>query len=569
MPEQSEIIRSRILSNDYADVIYYYDLPIERVKSEYADYYPLFADFQYAILTTGRQGKSLTQIYSNYSAIPKLYTLLDTVSLEASGIPQVWNQPQLSYTGKGILLGFIDTGIDYRSPAFRNMNGTTRIKGIWDQNIQTGTPPPNLYYGSYYREEDINQALFSVNPLDIVPSMDEHGHGTMMAGIAGGTPDPSGSFSGAAFESEFLVVKLKPAKEYLRQAFLIPDGAVAFQETDLMLGLRFLLETARQLGMPIVISFGLGTNQGGHDGLSPLDNMLSSLSMLPGLYTIVAAGNETGMGHHFSGKVSAAGAYQDVELLVNEPSNGFVMELWPQQASDLFAVGVTSPLGEVVEPLAPRLQNIQNVEFLLERTTMQITTELSEQISGGQFIQIRMVNPTEGVWRFRVVSRTFLNGVFHLWLPITGFIEPGIRFLEPDPYTTLTVPACAASVITVSTYNAYDGSIWLHSSRGYTRLGYIKPDLAAPGVDVTAPTLTNTYRAYTGSSVACALAAGASALMVQWGTGRRNTRLFSSNELKSLFYLGAKRSPGEDYPNQIWGFGRLQVYGIFETILSS
>ena len=154
-----------------------------------------------------------------YNTLPKLYTLLDTVSLDASGITTVQTQPVLNLKGADVLLGFIDTGIDYTHPAFRRTDGSSRIYGLWDQTVQDGTPPFDLEYGSAYSNEDLNNALTATTPFSVVPSEDTNGHGTFLAGVAGGSTLPRSDFNGAAPESMLAVVKLKEAKQYLKTLF--------------------------------------------------------------------------------------------------------------------------------------------------------------------------------------------------------------------------------------------------------------------------------------------------------------------------------------------------------------
>ena len=149
--------------------------------------------------------------------------------------------------GRGTLIGIVDTGIDYTNPLFRYQDGSTRIAGLWDQSIPTGEdviPPgvPAYYelsgasYGTEFTREQINQALASDSPLDLVPSTDTNGHGTFLAGIAAGGSLPEQDFTGAAPECEIIVVKLKQAKRYLREFYLVSQDADAYQENDIMMG---------------------------------------------------------------------------------------------------------------------------------------------------------------------------------------------------------------------------------------------------------------------------------------------------------------------------------------------
>lgn len=500
-----------------------------------------------------------------YNTIPKLFTLLDLESLEASGILAVQNQPVLGLKGQDVLIGFIDTGIDYTHPAFRRPDGLSRIVGIWDQTLQTGQPPFDLNYGTAYSQEELNQALGMEDPFSLVPSRDENGHGTFLAGVAAGSALPQQSFSGAAPEALIAMVKLKPAKEYLKELFYVTGSAPAYQSTDIMLGIRYLILLADALKKPLVLCLGLGSNQGSHSGSSPLDSMLSVTDQYRGIHAVTAAGNEAGKAHHFYGTAANSGAYEAVEILVEPGTSGFCAELWGQPP-EVYAVGFESPLGEVIQKLPPRISFSENISFILENTRIFVTSEIVQTVSGQQLIFIRFSDPTPGSWKIRVYTDSFNNGNFHIWLPITGFSDPDVRFLRPNPDTTLTVPSASVSTMTTAAYNAYDNSLFLNSSRGFTRTGQIKPDFAAPGVNVFGPNLRGGFTTATGTSVAAAITAGACAQMVEWGMRRTPPRIFNNSELKALFIRGADRSRQELYPNREWGYGTLNVYQVFSSL---
>ena len=294
---------------------------------------------------------------TSYYSIPGLYTLLDSSSMEASGILSTHSSPALGNRGRGVLIGIIDTGIDYTNPLFRNPDGTTRINSIWDQSLpedKTLIPPgvPNRYnasgatYGTEYTREQINQALESDDPLALVPSTDTNGHGTFLAGIAAGGFLPEEDFTGAAPECELLIVKLKPAKQYLRDFYLVSSDADAYQENDIMMGIKYLRVEAFSRGKPLVILLGIGSNLGSHEGTSPLSVMLQDISRYLGTATVIAAGNETGRGHHYMGTIPTGESSVDVEIRVGQPESqrGFVVELWASTI-DTYSVGFLSPSG--------------------------------------------------------------------------------------------------------------------------------------------------------------------------------------------------------------------------------
>lgn len=561
MPSISEMI----LSESYADII----LPsYTGFLTDYKERGAQIFNNYYGMVHYPLEEELFQNYYEYgffYNTIPKLFTLLDLESLEASGILAVQNQPVLGLKGQDVLIGFIDTGIDYTHPAFRRPDGLSRIVGIWDQTLQTGQPPFDLNYGTAYSQEELNQALGMEDPFSLVPSRDENGHGTFLAGVAAGSALPQQSFSGAAPEALIAMVKLKPAKEYLKEIFYVTGSAPAYQSTDIMLGIRYLILLADALKKPLVLCIGLGSNQGSHSGSSPLDSMLSVTDQYRGIHAVTAAGNEAGKAHHFYGTAANSGAYEAVEILVEPGTSGFCAELWGQPP-EVYAVGFESPLGEVIQKLPPRISFSENISFILENTRIFVTSEIVQTVSGQQLIFIRFSDPTPGSWKIRVYTDSFNNGNYHIWLPITGFSDPDVRFLRPNPDTTLTVPSASVSTMTTAAYNAYDNSLFLNSSRGFTRTGQIKPDFAAPGVNVFGPNLRGGFTTATGTSVAAAITAGACAQMVEWGMRRTPPRIFNNSELKALFIRGADRSRQELYPNREWGYGTLNVYQVFSSL---
>lgn len=263
-----------------------------------------------------------------YSIIPKCFGLLDTLALETTGILQLQNQPALSLRGQGIFIGFVDTGISYELPCFRNADGSTRIRSIWDQSIPAGekNTPQGFLYGTEYTQKEINEALEQEHPRELVPVTDEDGHGTMLASIACGSEDLQAGFTGAAPYAELLVVKLKPAKPYLKDFFYIPQEMPAYQENDIMAAIEYLEETARKLGRPLILCLGLGTNNGSHSGGSNLSELLDDIAGRWRRCAVVATGNEANARHHFYGK-SDGNSMVAVEVNVEQRMRGFYLEL--------------------------------------------------------------------------------------------------------------------------------------------------------------------------------------------------------------------------------------------------
>lgn len=271
------------------------------------------------------------------------------------------------------MIGFLDTGIDYQNPVFQHLDKTTRIAGIWDQTIQSGTPPESFDYGSHYTPDMINEALASEDPYSLVPSVDNNGHGTFLASIAAGSGDPDAQFIGAAPESVIAVVKLKQAKQYLRDYYFIPNTAPAFQENDIMLGMRYLHLLAEKLGLPLIFCLALGSNLGGHSGSLPLSIIAQQYTLLSNRIPVIGVGNEADQRHHFYSEIMNTSDTKTVEIRVGENTSGFVMELWTE-LPNILSISLTSPSGESTSRIPIRAGTSTTFNFLFENTTVYITT---------------------------------------------------------------------------------------------------------------------------------------------------------------------------------------------------
>ena len=456
--------------------------------------------------------------------------------------------------------------MDYTNPMFLNEDGSSRILAIWDQTIQTGLPPAGFQYGTEYTQADINRALESEDPFSVVPSRDVNGHGTAMAGVAAGSKVRGGlTYQGAAPEADIVIVKLKECKQYFRDFYLIPQGVPAFQENDIMLAVQYADTFADTFRRPIVICLGLGTNSGDHSGSSALSRYLEFVAVKRSRAVVVGGGNEGNSRHHYQGNLDLPTGGNNtvaVEVRVEQGARGFLLELWGN-VPDVFTVSVRSPGGETIPPLRLGITDSITYGFVYERTSVTVAGTLVEPASGEELIQLRVQDPTPGIWNFLVqASGEVHNGVFHMWLPISQFLSAPVYFLESTPYITLTEPAMALDVISVSAYDAANNSFYIDSGRGFSRTGAIRPDFAAPGVDVF------TFRGKeSGTSMAAAITAGAVAQFMQWAVVNGNNPLVESREIKNYFIRGASRSNGVIYPNRDWGYGRLNMVGTFDALI--
>ncbi len=565
-----------VASEDFADFIApYFTTPEEFIRSQGTDCIDFVNSTLAVVYVPLSTVTPFTYTSYTYSAVPKLYSLLDVTSMDAAGITPAGELPVLNNQGAGVIVGFVDTGINYTDSLFRNVDGSTRIIGIWDQtnnsdnsnNIENETVKPfsafSALYGTQYTAEEINLALNSDNPASIVPTRDENGHGTFLASIAAGNRDERAGFSGAAPQASIAMVKLKPAKQYLRDFYLIQDGAEAYQENDIMMGVSYLYFLARKYSMPLVVCIPLGTNMGSHMGMSRLGQYLNQVSLSNGSAVITAAGNETGARHHFRAVMDASTDEVTAELRVGEREAGFSMELWAENMG-VYTVGFISPTGEVAREISVPLRGENTVSFLLEQTQITVYTQIADVSAGSQFIFMRFENPMSGIWRILIRNSLDIRETFHIWLPVRGFISDETYFLRPDPDTIITDPGNAQYPITVTAYDHTRNSIYIHASRGYSRAGQIKPDLAAPGVNILgASSSGRRLTRMSGTSVSAAHLAGAAAILLNWGILDGNYPYLNTPVLKSIFVRGAQRNPALTYPNREFGYGMLDLYEAF------
>lgn len=565
-----------VASEDFADFIApYFTTPEEFIRSQGTDCIDFVNSTLAVVYVPLSTVTPSTYTSYTYSAVPKLYSLLDVTSMDAAGITPAGELPVLNNQGAGVIVGFVDTGINYTDSLFRNVDGSTRIIGIWDQtnnsdnsnNIENETVKPfsafSALYGTQYTAEEINLALNSDNPASIVPTRDENGHGTFLASIAAGNRDERAGFSGAAPQASIAMVKLKPAKQYLRDFYLIRDGAEAYQENDIMMGVSYLYFLARKYSMPLVVCIPLGTNIGSHMGMSRLGQYLNQVSLSNGSAVITAAGNETGARHHFRAVMDASTDEVTAELRVGEREAGFSMELWAENMG-VYTVGFISPTGEVAREISVPLRGENTVSFLLEQTQITVYTQIADVSAGSQFIFMRFENPMSGIWRILIRNSLDIRETFHLWLPVRGFITDETYFLRPDPDTIITDPGNARYPITVTAYDHTKNSIYIHASRGYSLSGRIKPDLAAPGVNILGASVSGRrLTRMSGTSVSAAHLAGAAAILLNWGVLNANYPYLNTPVLKSIFVRGAQRNPALTYPNREFGYGTLDLYEAF------
>ena len=568
--------KSRILSNDYADLIVDFDMDVSDLENTAGDFCFYQIEENLRIFYANRSElPDLSLSDYRYLYFPSCYGLMqtgetleridfNTGALEASGILRVQREP-LALTGTGCILVCIDSGIDYANPVFRREDGSSRILAIWDQEEQSGMPPAGFEYGSEYKREQINEALSAENPYDVVPVRDIAGrHGTAMASIAAGSSvDEGTSFLGAAPDADIVIVKLKQAKQYLREYYFVPEGTPCYQETDLLTALKYGAGFANVMRRPVCICMGIGTSYGDHAGNSLLERYIDRLNKIRNIAVVLPAGNEGNTGHHYRALFdrSDVGRRQNAEIRVADNTGGFIAEIWGSVPS-VFGISLRSPSGEEISDISFRLDTTRTYDFIYSETKVTVDALFVEQISGQQLVVLRFENPTPGIWTIGIVLETGgVPAVCDIWLPIRQFVAGNVYFPEPSPYITLTMPATGNSALCISAYNSETGGFFQESGRGYTRRQDIKPDLAAPGANVP-----SAIGAVSGTGAAMALAAGAVLQLMQWAVTEGKKPLINGVEIKNYLIRGAVRDAVPEVPNREWGYGKLDIYQTFEQL---
>lgn len=464
----------------------------------------------------------------------------------ASCIPAV-RRPPYGLTGAGTLICIADSGIDYSHRAFRNADGSTRILGIWDQTIE-GNPPEGFYIGSFYSEDNINQALSADSVYErnrIVPSVDTSGHGTHVAGIAASEVAP---------EASLLIVKLGNRRNQSTP-----------KTTELMQAVTFAKRFADRVNMPLSINISFGNNYGAHDGTALLERYLDSVASTARISISVGTGNDGAAARHISRQLSSY-ALTEVEWAVAPYETSLNLQIWKHLADNMRFTLVT-PEGRRYGPFGENeviLLGNAYTSYRSINTNMEIYQGLPTPYNQNQQIFIEFLPRrsyiSEGIWRLEIETAQIINGSIMMYLPVVEGTSSATGFVRPSIDGTLTIPSSAGRVISVAAYNSITGAQVAFSGRGFSGSGNIKPDLAAPGVDIYSAAPGGGYSLRTGTSMATPFVAGSAALLMQWGIIMGNDPYLYGEKLRSYLIRGAKRIDGfSRWPNPQLGWGTLCV----------
>jgi len=462
----------------------------------------------------------------------------------ASCIPPV-QRPPYNLTGRGVLVGVIDSGIDYANPVFRNADGTTRIRTLWDQSLSEN-PPEGYVIGTEYTSEQINEALRQPTMeqrRQIVPSQDISGHGTAVAGVAAGS---SNNYRGVAYESELIVVKLGISKL---------DGFP--RTTELMQGIDYVVRKALEYQMPVAINISFGNTYGAHDGNSLLEQFIQDVANRWKSVICIGTGNEGNTAGHTAGVVSDSEEVV-IELSVQENETALNVQIW-KAYYDVMDISLESPSGVRVGPIQ---EILGSQRFRIGQTDLLLYYGEPSPYTIDQEIYIdflpRRDYISSGIWRIILTPREIVSGNYALWLPSENVLNEGTGFLFPSVQGTLTIPSTAFRTIGVGAYNSATMTYADFSGRGSG--ARIKPDLVAPGVDILAPIPDGGFGEFSGTSFATPFVTGSAALLMQWGIVVGNDPFLYGEKVKAYFQRGAREILGfEEYPNQVVGYGALCV----------
>lgn len=550
------------------ELIVKYSEDIERLAGDDIVIEPLIAG--YAIVTIPQ---NLIAAFAKLEEIefieqPKKIFPQIVSALRSSCFLDVLAQPGqggLGLSGNGILIAVIDSGIDISLPLFWDQAGHIKIEYLWDQGKRADPslgqyPPQGFAVGTEYTSAQLEEAR--ENP----PSVDVTGHGTKVAAIAA---------SGAP-ESRFLIVKLDTANQQSYPA-----------TTSLMRAFTYVVRKADQLGMPVAINVSYGNTYGPHDGTSLLERFLDNISEMGRNVICIGSGNEGASAGHFAGHFAdrnrpgtgniegRAGTFagrsmqadtQIVEFAVGNYERSLSLQLWKNFA-DRFQVTLVSPGGQRV--IAGNREDSYVQDVVLEQTRVLIFNGQPQPYRTKQEIYFDFLpvagylNP--GIWQVVLTPEEIVNGSFSLYMPSEVVRSNATRFLRPSPEATLTIPSTAQKVITVGAYQPGYGAYADFSGRGYVMdageigEGLAKPDLAAPGVNITVPGRFG-EETVSGTSYATPFVTAAAALLMEWGIQKENDPYLYGEKVKAYLIRGARRLPGfSAWPNALIGWGALCV----------
>lgn len=496
-----------------------------------------------------------------------MYVLQEILPTSEGQVDAVINNPYLGLDGSGVLIGMVDTGIDYLNKEFLREDGTSRIVSIWDQTVQANNE--TVHVGRIYNNEEINAAILAnknnMNPYEIVETKDEIGHGTKMASIIGARGDNI-NVKGIASNSDFVVVKLIESGNYkkiLRENGI--NNVPVYNSSEVLAGVEYLKKFSIKENRPMVIYIGVGTSEGSHDGNNLTSRYLTSVASTRGIVLVAGVGNQGDSEGHASGFIKNVGEVETVELNIPRQLKNFSFNIWVQRPNRM-SINVVTPSGEISQIIETKINKIEKLKFYISNTVMTVSYFLPEHFTGNEVINIVFNDIKPGIWRFQLKSEYVTNGRYDIWLQPKNTLPEGTVFLKPDPYTTLAVPSTGRKVVTVAYYNSINNSLVSSSGKGFNTNGLINPDIVAAGINVLTTKVGGGVTTASGSSVATAIVSGACVLLLQWGIIDGNDTTMYSTKVRSYLIYGADRTLESEYPSKEIGYGKLDLLGCLKIL---
>ncbi len=466
------------------------------------------------------------------------------------------------WRGSNVVVGIVDSGIDFTHSNFRDASSGTRIKRVWDQNLtpQAGESNPSGYsYGVEYDDADINTALADANPFSVVRHQDDPNtgnHGTHVAGISAGdgseagNNQPASTYIGVAPEADIVVV------------------ATNWGTAGIIDGVNYVFQVATALNKPAVVNLSLGSVIGPHDGTSNFEQGITNLITGQGRVVVAAAGNEAADNAHASGTVTANAT---VNLPINVPNNRQArvdVDLW-YNGADVFGVVLLDPAGNVTGNVAVGNQALNN----MSGTTAFVQHSNNDPNNGDKRVSVVLQAPVGGTvaagqWQLQLTGTNVNVGTFDSWIRNPPG-QPNTSFGAFATATgTIGSPATAIRVVSVGSYVTRGpglNSLSTFSNRGPTRDGRPTPDISAPGQRIISANVlaTSPYQTMSGTSMATPHIAGVVALMLQ------KNRSYTWEQVRDCLRNTARADTFTGLtPNNAWGWGKVDAPDALNCVAS-
>lgn len=560
---------------DYRHYIAQYYGDILSEASQISDYYIKVINNKYAIISLKKNISYEELRVSKIKGIiyiekANLFSLESVDPVTAAGINQMQKIEALNLTGKGVLVGMVDTGINYLNKELWDENGNCRVETIWDQtiindkkNTKEGVEVP---FGTVYSKDEIDNAVKSYkeggDPYKVVPSKDDIGHGTKMSVIIGGA-GTNLTVKGGAPNCNFISVKLQEDlgfKEELNVKDPVYNLISVFSAVD------FLIKYADKENKPMVIYLPLGNSFSNHKGDTLLERFIDDASINRGVIVVTSTGNEGDRQNHTSGTIKNTGGSKDIMLYIDPMQKNIAVQLWVARPN-VMSINIISPSGEESGIVPAILNFYEDSKFIFENTKVSVTYYIPEPNSGDELVELYFRNAQAGTWKIRLIGDYILDGRFDAWLPQAGLTFGKTQFIYSDPYGTLTYPGPSRYIINVGNYDQTTNYVINSSGRAFEEHAENTIDVVAGGVNVMTTNIEgNGYSIVNGTSVSAAVVAGACALLLQWSIVDKNSRFMYSQKIRVLMIRGVIRRQGDIYPNEEFGYGIFNMVEVFRNI---